>query len=181
MIYCPKLISWQSMKHAHSMLTLPINLMIWRRLVNRLGYILPNNMVLILWKLAIVEWVKPICCNWNFCSILITNAKESDVSKNDPNDCFFLMLRAATVEFKQVRQPYHRHCFNIAATTMFYVARSRQDSCLGCLTPHGGPDTDYVMKVQRVLASCYFWDLQKIRISQKWHSQNFYFMYTVTK
>ena len=87
MIYCPKLISWQSMKHTHSMLTLPINLMILRRLVNKLGYILLNNIALSLWKLATVELVKPICCNWNFCSTL--NTKESDVSKNDTTDCFF--------------------------------------------------------------------------------------------
>ena len=35
--------------------------------------------------------------------------------------------------------------------------------------------------IQRVLALCYFWDLEKIRISEKSHQQNFYFMYAVTK
>ena len=35
--------------------------------------------------------------------------------------------------------------------------------------------------IQRVLALCYFWDLEKIRISQKSYWQNFNFMYAVTK
>ena len=55
--------------------------------------------------------------------------------------------RQATVELKQARQPNHLRCFNVATNTIFYVARSRQDSCLDCLTPHGGPDADYVGKI----------------------------------
>ena len=33
--------------------------------------------------------------------------------------------------------------------------------------------------LQRVLALCYFWNLEKNRISQKSHKQNFNFMYAV--
>ena len=55
----------------------------------------------------------------------------------------YVYNRAATVDFRQAIQPYHR-CYCRRATTAtsaFYFAKFRQDSCLVCLTPRGSPDT----------------------------------------
>ena len=42
-------------------------------------------------------------------------------------------------------------------------------------------DGKLCIHIQGVLALCYFWDLEKNRISQKSHQQNFHFMYALTK
>ena len=45
-------------------------------------------------------------------------------------------------DFRQARPPYHHHCRHPAgaAATSFYLAKSRQDSCLGCLASRGSPE-----------------------------------------
>ena len=45
-------------------------------------------------------------------------------------------------DFRQARPTYHHHCRHPAGTaaTSFYFAKSRQDSCLGCLASRGSPE-----------------------------------------
>jgi hypothetical protein len=61
-----------------------------------------------------------------------------------------ITYRAATVDFRQARQPFHKYCCRRATAdgAAFYFEKSRQGRFLGCLTPRGGPDLESVSEVQ---------------------------------
>ena len=86
--------------------------------------------------------------------ILFTAGRHSKRNRQKYRKMYLLLPhdRAASLDFRQPRQPRPPRCCCWApdATAMFYFAKYRQDSCLGCLTPRGGSTWGLVTKYETV-------------------------------